>query len=233
MKQLAAALPANIQHLAGLIARKPEEYTNQWAATGDEAFSLYTRTSTVNLVLSLNDILAESGWPFPSFLNLREELNVRLWPIISWRLLWRGSLFASLAARAGSEDAERRCHIDKLMVRIFRRHQRRIFGYWLQSRLLQGKKPILKGIQATYQRGIFAACMPTLLPLLDFVMRDYFETNRLDASITTLRDAFDKAGILPKHLKPGYAILDAKKDPGATSLFSTIENDLRLPGQGG
>ena len=116
------------------------------------------------------------------------------------------------------------------MVRIFRRHQRRIFGYWLQSRLLQGKKPILKGIQATYQRGIFAACMPTLLPLLDFVMRDYFETNRLDASITTLRDAFDKAGILPKHLKPGYAILDAKKDPGATSLFSTIENDLRLPG---
>jgi hypothetical protein len=73
--ELASKLPANLHYLSTLIARKPEECTREWATTVDEAFSLYTRTSTVNLILSWNNILAEMGWPFPSYLNLRKEVD--------------------------------------------------------------------------------------------------------------------------------------------------------------
>ena len=70
---LAATLPGNLRYLSSLIARKPREFTGEWAASAEEAFSLYTRTSTVNLILSWNELLAEYRWPFPAYLDMREE----------------------------------------------------------------------------------------------------------------------------------------------------------------
>ncbi|MBA3005317.1 MAG: hypothetical protein KJ900_00235 [Proteobacteria bacterium] len=74
--ELRSKLPINLHYLSTLIARKPQEFTQEWATNVDEAFSLYTRTSTVNLILSWNDLLAEEGWPFPSYLNLRQEVVI-------------------------------------------------------------------------------------------------------------------------------------------------------------
>src|SRR5439155_25898553 len=73
-------------------------------------------------------------------------------------------------------------------------------------------------------------CLPTALGLLDFIMRNYFQTNRLNVSLQTLRNAFDKAGILPRHLKPGSGVWDLKREAGSAILFPSLDEDLRLPG---
>ena len=70
-----------------------------------------------------------------------------------------------------------------------------------------------------------------MLPLLDFLMRDYFHSNDLRDSVGTLVEAFKLAGITSSGLKPGYGVWDSlKKDPDRARVADKIERDLRLPG---
>jgi hypothetical protein len=236
---LAKDLPGNIRHLASLIARKPATFSPEWAATADEAFSLYTNTSTVNWVLALNDSLEELNWPFPAYLDLRKEIDRTSLDAFGSvpglvRQLLRGgpTLMDSLLAVTFIPDAAKRdktlCY---LMRHFFARHSRRIFRFWTTSPQLAGKQPIVRAIRLTYQQKLWAACVPTTFALLDHIMRDYFETTNLFDSIQTLRKAFEKARILPKDLKPGSAIWDGRKDPSKGNVLArTMDEDLRLPG---
>ena len=74
VRELGRVLPERIRLLSRLIARKPSSFTPEWASTINDAFTLYTRTSTVNFVHSLNGLLIDLDWPFPAYLDLREEL---------------------------------------------------------------------------------------------------------------------------------------------------------------
>jgi hypothetical protein len=222
--ELRSKLPINLHYLSTLIARKPQEFTQEWATTVDEAFSLYTRTSTVNLILSSNDLLAEKGWPFPSFLNLRQDLRF----IFTGKHFLLGPLLMCVLNNRTPETCEQRLSV--AMRFLFWRHSNQIFKFWRSHHLLKGKEDIVDSIRITYNKGLFAACLPTLLGLLDFIMRTYFNTDRLNVSLQTLRNAFEKAAILPKHLKPGSGIWDLKEEQGTTILFPSIEQDLRLPG---
>ncbi|MDZ7762523.1 MAG: hypothetical protein U5L00_20025 [Desulfovermiculus sp.] len=234
---LASALPNNLRYLSALVARKPDEFTAEWAATPDEAFSLYTRTSTVNLILSWNNFLAEQGWPFPAYLNHRDEVDVsKSWPLTRWKLL-RSIITGKrilqtplLAFALKPTPAEREQSTSNAMTFLFWRHSKRIFQYWRRHHLLKNKETIVDSISCTYKKRLFAACMPTVLGLLDFILRNYFQTERLNVSIQTLRNAFEKACILPKHLKSGSGIWDVKNEPENTILFPSLEQDLRLPG---
>jgi hypothetical protein len=234
---LAATLPGNLRYLSSLIARKPREFTGEWAASAEEAFSLYTRTSTVNLILSWNDLLAEYRWPFPAYLDLREEAALaRFWPLSRWKLIralisGRNVLQTLLAYFAFSDSTEKsEAGTSAAMTFLFSRHSKRVFRSWRENPLLRGREPVVDDIRATYRRGLFAACLPTALGLLDFIMREYFQTNRLDVSLQTLRNAFDKARILPRHLKPGYGVWDLTQETESSILFSSLDEDLRLPG---
>lgn len=235
--ELASNLLDNLHYLSTLIARKPKEFTKKWATTVDEAFSLYTRTRTVNLILSWNDVLAELGWPFPSYLNLRKEVDLTgdllalrrqfLRFVFTGKRFLQGPLFM-LASQRTPEAREQ--SVSVWMRFLFWRHSKQIFQFWRNHHLLRGKEPIVDNIRITYNKGLFAACLPTLLGLLDFVMRAYFHTDRLTVSLQTLRNAFEKAAILPRHLKPGYGGVELIENPESTKLFPSLEEDLRLPG---
>jgi hypothetical protein len=236
-KALAAALPENIRYLATQIARKPPEYTHEWASTVDEAFSKYTNTRTVNLILSWSNVLAEAGWPFPGFLSLREETAVsRLPRITKWNILCallRGGpiLYAPLiAAAVGANGHARAKSVDGVMTLAFNRHNRRTFNYWLSRRLLRHKATLVRQIRTSYRRGLFATCMPAVLALLDFVIRDYFQSDRLNVSVQTLRDGLTKAGLSSDHLKPGFGVWDLAEQTNERPILPSKDSDLRLPG---
>jgi hypothetical protein len=240
-RQLAAALPDNIRFLASLIARKPESFTPRWAATVDEAFSFYTRTSTVNLVLSFSNMFAAEGWPFPAHLDLRRELDlfVKGWPperpslARKWkRLIRRFGAKVMLALLKGVVPEEQGdSGLSSVMVGFFARDSKEIFEFWRSCPILSSKLPIIRGVEQTYRNRYWAACLPTALPILDFVIRTYFETNTLKVTIDTLHQAFEKAHILPKDLKPGYAVWQGRKQPDEGNAFAdSLDQDLRLPG---
>jgi hypothetical protein len=224
--ELASALPNNLRYLATLIARKPKEFSLEWASTANESFSLYTRTSTVNLILAWNNCLSEPGWPFPSYLDLHEIINSirskkRRW----YRKTYRMKIPEPLNVIGSTSE-----QADDLMTGLFHQHAKAIFHFWRNCPLLKDKISIIDSISATYNFKLFAACMPTTLALLDFVMRDYFETDNLNVSLQTLSNAFNKAGILPKHLMPGSGIWDLIQEKDGSILFPSLEQDLRLPG---
>ena len=229
-KNLARVLPSNIRFLSTLIARKPASFTPEWASTPDEAFSLYTNTRTVNLFLSFSDVLAEQNWPFPAYLDLKREQQLLISNeqrrVVRERrrgpLNWiQRSRDAKIFALASTD----------FMSALFRSHSRRIFEYWNASPLFSNKLPIIRDIEQTYRREYWAACLPTALPLLDFLIRTYFGTDQLDVSIQTLRTGFEKARIPPKDLKPGYAVWEGQRNPDEGNLLArSLDDDLRLPG---
>lgn len=239
MKQLAADLPDNIRYLSKLIAQKPKMYCAHWAATVDESFLLYTKTNTVGILHSNNLMLSEGGWPFPLFLDIRKETEISgnwgtrralLWamltgsPILQTPLLYTG--FGSANERVKKADA--------LMVYAFWRNERRIFDYWLNHKLLRGKEKIISEIRTTYRKSLYAACMPMVLALLDFVMRDYFQAKNLRTSLQTLSNALKEAGIHFSHFTPEHLLHnDIKSYPAANMqnpLPTEIYENLRLPG---
>jgi hypothetical protein len=79
---------------------------------------------------------------------------------------------------------------------------------------------------------MWAACISTTVPLLDFAMRAYFQTEKLNVSLQVLRDAFfNEAKLKPKDLMPGIAIWAGHVDPERGNTFAkSLNEDLRLPG---
>jgi hypothetical protein len=231
--ELAKNLPRNIQYLASLIARKPAEFTPEWAATVEEAFSLYTRTRAVNMLLAWNDVLTNFNWPFPGYIDLRCELPTGKGKPVKGPALFSGImgkvLTTVLEGRGREQNA--RVFLDIAMPYLFQRQSESVFQYWSRHPLLNAKQPILENLYRCYNAKLWAACVPTALPLLDHVMRSYFATDKLRVSVQTLRDAFEKARILPKDLKPGFAVWDGARNPDTgNSLTTSLEKDLRLPG---
>ncbi len=244
VKELGRLLPERIQLLSSLIARKPNSFTPEWASSIDQAFSNYTRTNTVNLVNSLNGCLIDLNWPFPAYLNLRVELQkpiycgdkgLNRWQAFLKRMQRRNSpiyivLKAKIADAMDGVDGSALC--DKEMVSMFERYRDDIFCSFADSNILQSKRQILKDIEKAYCQKMWAACITTTYPLLDFIIRTYFNTEQINVSIQVLRDAFFTiAKLHPKDLMPGYSIWDGKSDPEkGNTLAKTIEEDLRLPG---
>ncbi|MGJ0486721.1 MAG: hypothetical protein ACR65R_19615 [Methylomicrobium sp.] len=238
-KELGARIEANLRLLSSMIARKPIKYTREWARTPEEAFSLYTRTSTVNLIHSLNEGLIENGWPFPASMDIESEIKMSI-KDLSLGLVLRAfrvisaksSLSVQLFYAALSDSKNTRPQFDRVMMRYFARHSNEIFKRWKSHPLLVSKSGLIDEISGTYEHDLWAACISTTLPLLDLVTRNYLGTDNLNAGMQVLRDAFFKiAGLRSKDLKPGYAIWDAVKDPEQGNTFAlSLEEDLRLPG---
>jgi hypothetical protein len=131
-------------------------------------------------------------------------------------------------------EQERMKQADSLMCYTFWRNERRIFEYWRTHHLLSGKEKIVQEIRVTYHDNLYAACMPMVLALLDFVMRDYFQTSRLNTSLQTLRNALVTAGIHSSHFIPEYLRhkdINSNSVPKIQHPFATeIYENLRLPG---
>jgi hypothetical protein len=235
---LAARLPQNISLLARQIARKPANYTRDWAATVDESFFLYTRTSTVNLLLSINETLMAMNWPFPAYVDLRKEVTPQRLSAFGkpLQLLLRTlagdpPVLAGVAMAGWGEGPDHQKLLSSFMTFVFRKNRNKVFDYWRKKRLLKAHKPMLADIEFTYCKHRWAACTPTVLALLDFVIRTYFDTDNLYVSVQTLRRAFEQGGIASKDLKPGFSVWKGNSDPNAgNALAKSLEEDLRLPG---
>ncbi len=247
---LARNLPANLTGLADQIARKPTKMDSRWAKSITEAFSLYTRTSTVNLFVAMGDLLRESGWPFPVYLNLESERK-RLLRAMQFNRPLLYNLFSMMSmdltvanlsvGRMGESQQQilwRQEYKDKYMSIRFRRASKKVFASWKTSPLLQSKKKIILDLEKAYNGKLWGTCIPSILPLIDYLMREYFQTNDLTSSVDILWQAFKIANIIPEdtsHLesgiKPGYGTweIDSKKS-NLIKVAHNEEEDLRLPG---
>ena len=237
-KELGSQIAGNIRLLAALIARKPAKYTPDWARTPEESFFLYTKTSTVDLVHSFNEGFIAEGWPFPAYVNLEQEIRASFkmfgnrWILLLRVISGKSGLFLQFFNAALNNPENAKSQTDRVMARYFRYHSGAILQKWKSLPLLSGKNLLVDEISATYKKRLWASCISTTLPLLDFVMRNYLNTENLNAGIQLLRDAFfTVANLRAKDLKPGYAIWTAKDDPERGNTFAkSLEEDLRLPG---
>ena len=243
-KEFGKLLPDRIRLLSGLIARKPKSFSSKWATSPEQAFSLYTRTSTVNLINSCNDVLIHLGWPFPAFVNLQEELGTGRAAIGVGRLrrFWSStptlmgvlttSFMSMVSTPFGDSDPKQTEICAAGMVALFNQHSKEIFAALYAAKILESKQRILRDVQEAYRRNLWAACISTTVPILDFITRALFETEDLKVSLQTLRDGFIRyANLRPKDVKPGYPVWEGERDPEkGNSLAKSLGEDLRLPG---
>ncbi len=232
-KQLAQDLPDRIRFLSRKIARKPSSFRSRWAVSIDQSFDLYTNTSTVNLIQSINNMLAEENWPLPAYLNAKGEIY-RLSPLpglINSLKSFIGLSRLVLILMSLNVGLNKKKTFDAHMSNFSRFYAKDIFSDLKLNPLLKEKRLIINEIEKAYRLRMWATCITTMVPIFDFVMRSYFGSQDLKISIQTLRDAFGKSGLKPKDLKPGHAIWEARENPHKGNTFTkSIEEDLRLPG---
>ena len=243
VRELGRVLPDRLRLLAKLLARKPQRFTPRYARTVDEAFHLYTRSSTINGLQALSTMLAHLNWPFPAYVDWEKdqrkagrELNalLKLGIVSLPYIAVRPSLqsIGMISVMADENDSKVMAAIDAAVVTVFKRHRKVIFADLAASSPLSNRLQVLREIEQAYNAHLWTAVISTTVPLLDLVMRTYFGTSKLNTSVQSLRDAFiNEAGIRPKDLMPGSAIWDGQKDPETGNTFAqSIEEDLRLPG---
>lgn len=236
-EEIAKDLLPNLRTLADQLARKPKSYTQQWAKSITDSFTLYTRTSTINYFLAINEILHEYGWPFPAYIDFEQEMEFpgiqqgKLSLLING-LLGRLPLGLYLVNFCiARTDNKSKALIDWYLCKSFHKAAKGIFDFWQKHPLLKKKNKLLNDVYLSYKKQLWGVCIPSMLPLLDFLMRDYFHSNDLRDSVGTLVDAFELAGITSSSLKPGSGIWESlKKNPGEIRIADKVEEDLRLPG---
>jgi hypothetical protein len=244
-EQLAKDLLDNLKTLADKIARKPPEFDPRWAKSIIEAFSLYTRTSTVNYFVAFGDCLREAGWPFPAYLDLEDELRHShralgfvKWPFPFYQLFSFRSIniqLLNLRCLQRIPESRRQQFIDQFLSRRFHKASKKVFGFWKAHPLLQSKRQVILDLEKAYSAKLWGTCIPSILPLIDYLMRDYFQTDDLRESISTLVKAFEIAKLTPESLKPGYGVyVDITEDglvpARGVRVADSSEKDLRLPG---
>jgi hypothetical protein len=84
--------------------------------------------------------------------------------------------------------------IDKMVIDLFNTN----FEYYkekvINNPLLQNKQLLLKDVFDTYQNQNYAACICSQFPILDFLTREVFNTNKLGRDITSINSMFKAAG---------------------------------------
>jgi hypothetical protein len=243
-EKLATELINNLVALSDQIARKPPDFDNRWAKSISEAFSLYTKTSTVNYFVACGDSFRVVGWPFPAYLDLEEEIrrsNLAVgftkWPFPFYQLFSLRSINVQLlnlqCCRYVSE-AKKQQVIDNFLSRHFHKAAKGVFAFWRAHPTLESKKQVISDLEKAYNAKMWGICIPAVLPIIDYLMRDYFQTDDLYTSVSTLVKAFWIAKLTPESIKPGYGV-DCDFEEGPISpprvrLTDNIERDLRLPG---
>jgi hypothetical protein len=242
VRELGRVLPDRIRLLASLVARKPRQFSPEWASTIDDAFRLYTNTSTIDLLNSINRLLIDREWPFPPYVDLRFEMTHGMDMVFEvverkWRALpsvfrHRHTLsFVVLSAFASIEKGQHEL-LDQAMIGLFRRHRKAMVRRWMSSDVIGARSDVIGDVAAAYERKLWAAAITTAVPLLERIMRRFFDTERLNVTIQVVRDAFmNVAGLRPEDLMPGFAVWDGQRDPAKGNTFAaSVEEDLRLPG---
>ncbi len=242
-EELAKELLENLKALADQIERKPSDFDHRWAKSITEAFSLYTRTSTVNYFVALGDGLRRAGWPFPSYLDLEDELHNSTrdmafvkWPSPFYQLLGRRSINVRLLnlETLRLPELQRKKLIDQFLSRRFHRAAKGVFAFWRSSPLLKSKKQVISDLEKAYNAKMWGICIPAIFPIIDHLMRDYFQTDDLYTSVDKLVKAFKIANLTPESVKPGYGVFTDIEEavilPAQVRVADTVEKDLRLPG---
>lgn len=234
--RLSPVIRERLRALADMIPKKPATYTSQWAGSVEEAFQHYTNTRTVNLFSSVNRCLMEDGWPYPAYLDMREErerafeeydlfLGSRLSRAKVLLRMFRGRASMMTVVLTFWQPSQSRKRMrDRCIKKIFRANREIFFMNIMANPLLAHKVSVIRDIQVSYKRCMWASCITTTLPLIDVVIRDLFRTYDLRTSINALSDAFYKADLKPIDLMPG-TVWD-----GNNLFVRASEDDLRLTG---
>lgn len=225
-------LKANLQKLKDKIARKPSVYTAEYASTISESFEKYTRTSNLNVIVSLNEILIEFDWPFPNYTlgnkTTQRKAILILIIMMSPEMIKQRIMFWKTNMN-GKDEKWIKKHLDKFMYRHFNLSKKEIFSSWKSNPILSGKHYIIDSIHKTYSKGYWYSCIVSTFPLLDFLCRKYFNAKKFDRDMTYIVSMFQKAEITSRDTMPGHVAWEVAEEKGENVQEAT-EKDLRLVG---
>lgn len=225
----------NLEVLRKGIARKPGKYEPEYAIKFDDSFNKYTRTSTINLILSFNELLLEYKWPFPAYILEYSSNNwgkaksyLAFFSVVYFRKI---NNFLQFKQKSPPPLHDLKNNISDFIALSFLFHEKNIFIGWKSNHNFQGKAYLIDNIRTCYKKGLWYACIVASFPLLDLLCRKYFNSSKLEKDITVMLSTFKAAGITSRDMKPGHIAWDVAKEQGLSADKATL-TDLRLVGIG-
>ena len=211
-------LKSNLEKLQALIPTKPEKYTPDFPLNIAEAFHKYLRTSALIQISSAAGIYEENGWPLPLFINPEKQRVGFKNSLVAkgWGIPINKANHMAIGIPALSDilhDRNKRVlNLNDSYIRLMNANVKGIKEYFLCSPLLRENTFPIENILYTYRKGKWAACISTIFPLIDLIIRKIFKTHKIDKNITYMVGLFKKAGFGFEeidNLKPGRAVLKA------------------------
>lgn len=225
-------LALNLKELKNKIPTKPAVYTKEHPLTISEALKYYCNQRTVNGVQACTHNLNENNWPLPFWFD-PENVRVGFWNNFYYRThYWkskrkfRGIKEFNFFWVPVLNNYYFQVPFDDSLIEAFNANTNYAFGKLLSNPVLESKKAILESVRRNYKKSDWIACISSLFPLLDFVVRQILKTTNLSVDVSRICRLFaqngfslDNAGELMPHFtfvishEPGQPLFtDEKKN---------------------
>jgi hypothetical protein len=214
-------LASNLGKLLELIPKKPSKFTSDFPTSIAECFHKYMRRRTVNYISIFAVDYDQHGWVFPLFVNPCKlnlgRINTLLaqnsyFPIPLDKPNFNWVSIPNTCERFNAERRESVINFSFSYIEMFAANINNMRKYFLNHKLLENHDRQIKDIINCCKKGYWTACICSVFPLLDFVIRKIFKTKKLERDITYIVGIFKRAGFdfeAVDNLKPNQAIMKA------------------------
>lgn len=210
-------LATNLEILRNTIPKKPATFVADYPKSISEGLFKYSNQRSVNALSQNTNSLNKLNWPLPLWVN-PDDIKIGYWNLKaykkfhnSWdkRIKFRKFigfdwLWVPVLGNTFSNHK-----IDTMLPEVFDVNVKYIRRKLIENRLLATKEIIIIEFFEIYKSRHYSACISTLFPLVDFVIRKILKTNSLTTSVNKICNLFKECGFdvsRVDHLMPSAAL---------------------------
>jgi hypothetical protein len=225
----------NLKDLKSRIPEKPMLYTPDYPKTVGEALKYYCNQRTIHTIQACTMNLNMQNWPLPLWYN-PDNIKLGFFNSILHRKISRQWKKRKKNKKTTSIDFyalpfwNKLCFnrsYDKTIVEAFGANINYIFLRLNDNPLLLRKKIIIDSIHDSYKDQNWVACISTIFPLIDYVVRKMLNTSNLTHNVVKICKLFESNGFTKENaeeLMPYMAVSNTRLT--GESYFSKERKEL-------
>lgn len=213
----------NLKVLKSNLPIKPERFTPEYPKTIREAINYYCNQRTVHTLQACTSDLNDYNWPVPLWFD-PSNLKVGFWNRFQYNKIVRGWHKHRKAPKLKDYDffsilTMNRIGFDRpyneIITQAFEANKKYSFRKLIENPIFSDRKIIINSLSQSYSSQNWVACINTVFPLLDFVVRKILKTKDLRIDVLRICKLFSQNGFsleTSNHLMPHINFALSLKD---------------------
>lgn len=198
----------NLKELKNRIPDKPLIYTKEYPRTIRESLNYYCNKRTVHSIQSCVHTLNIEDWPLPLWFD-PENIKLGFGNYHLYKKLYYSDKTGKKIKRLNDFDFIRilpmisicfKRTFDEIIIEAFDANLKYVFKKMQESTILGTKAKFIISLKDSYKKSNWTACVITIFPLIDFVVRRILNTNNLGIDVSKICKLFEQNGFSLKNV---------------------------------